>query len=157
MTNKTVTMPRVLAPCPFCGSNELRQLTDDGIHFTQCAKCEATGPTGFKRGEDDAIDWNTRAAPVVERQDPVAYATFDAMRKLAEDSCNELIRRAIEHKDQLDKLQASPPAPVAAVAAVLPDYRKPSFYYLRVGNTSLAVDLADEWNACLDKVKEMNQ
>lgn len=57
MTNKTITLA-----CPFCGSKELKQVTDDGVHFTQCKSCEATGPTGFKRGEDDAVDWNTRAA-----------------------------------------------------------------------------------------------
>ena len=61
MKNETVTLDRELA-CPFCGSKELRQVTDDGIHFTQCKSCEATGPTGFKYGEDGAIDWNTRAA-----------------------------------------------------------------------------------------------
>ena len=48
----------------------------------------------------------------------------------------------------------SQPAPVAVV---LPDYRKPAFYFSRVGNCALAVGLADEWNACLDKVKELNQ
>ena len=61
MTNETVTLDRALA-CPFCGSKELREVTDDGIHFTQCKSCEATGPTGSKYGEDGAIDWNTRAA-----------------------------------------------------------------------------------------------
>ncbi|HEY0287052.1 MAG TPA: hypothetical protein VGC62_08585 [Pseudomonas sp.] len=58
MTNKTVMLP-----CPFCGSTDIKTVVDDGIHFEQCCKCEATGPTGFKRGDEDDADWNTRAAP----------------------------------------------------------------------------------------------
>lgn len=71
MTHK-ITLARELA-CPFCGSKELKQVTDDGVHFTQCKSCEATGPTGFKRGEDDAVDWNTRAA-LADPVPPAGYA-----------------------------------------------------------------------------------
>ncbi|MBD1602266.1 hypothetical protein [Pseudomonas typographi] len=57
-----MTNEQKLLPCPFCGSTDLKTVVDDGIHFEQCCKCEATGPTGFKRGDEDAADWNTRAA-----------------------------------------------------------------------------------------------
>ncbi len=59
----TVSVSRELLPCPFCGSSDVKIVTDDGIHFAQCCKCEATGPTGFKRGEEDDVDWNSRAQP----------------------------------------------------------------------------------------------
>jgi len=54
-------MSEKLLPCPFCASSEVKMLTDDGIHLAQCKKCEATGPTGFKRGDVDDPDWNSRA------------------------------------------------------------------------------------------------
>ena len=52
------------------------------------------------------------------------------------------------------KLYASQPAPVSVV---LPSYRTASEYSLRVGKGAKAEYLANEWNACLDKVKELNQ
>ena len=49
---------------------------------------------------------------------------------------------------------ASQPAPVSVV---LPSYRTASEYSLRVGKGAKAEYLANEWNACLDKVMELNQ
>lgn len=66
-----VRVSRELLPCPFCGSSDVKIVTDDGIHFAQCCKCEATGPTGFKRGDEGDADWNTRAQPADQQGEPV--------------------------------------------------------------------------------------
>lgn len=82
MTTKTnsgtVSVSLELLPCPFCGSSDVKIVTDDGIHFAQCCKCEATGPTGFKRGEEDDADWNTRAQPADQQGEPFFYALCGA-------------------------------------------------------------------------------
>lgn len=70
---KSYTTPE-LSPCPFCGSSDVKIVTDDGIHFAQCCKCEATGPTGFKRGEEGDADWNNRTQPADQQGEPYAYA-----------------------------------------------------------------------------------
>ncbi|KPB77921.1 Lar family restriction alleviation protein [Pseudomonas cannabina] len=62
----------VLLPCPFCGAGDVKIVTADGCHFAQCLKCEATGPTGFKRGDEDDADWNSRAQPADQQGEPVA-------------------------------------------------------------------------------------
>ena len=62
-----------LLPCPFCASTDVKIVTCDGVHFAQCRKCEATGPTGFKRGDEDDADWNSRAQPAdqaIQPEDP---------------------------------------------------------------------------------------
>lgn len=106
MTNKTITLAPDLA-CPFCGSKELKQVTDDGIHFTQCKSCEATGPTGFKRGEDEAIDWNTRAAladPV-----PPAGGEVEVFRLRIQTPCSppEPNARGLYRSDWIDAIKLS--------------------------------------------------
>ncbi|MEE3929696.1 hypothetical protein V2I84_05395 [Pseudomonas viridiflava] len=75
MTSKPndVRVSRELLPCPFCGSLDVKIATDDGIHFAQCCKCEATGPTGFKRGDEGDADWNNRAQPADQQGEPVLY------------------------------------------------------------------------------------
>ncbi|QXG49173.1 hypothetical protein [Pseudomonas viridiflava] len=70
MTNKP---NEVLLPCPFCASTDVKIVTADGCHFAQCRKCEATGPTGFKRGDEDDADWNTRAQPADQQGEPFAW------------------------------------------------------------------------------------
>ena len=101
------------------------------------------------------------AAPVVERQDPVPYREFDAMRRLAEDSCNALISQAIRHKEQIDKLYTSPPAPVAVVLPIEADFYLEVFKLYGFGPDKLCMldgkDLKRLWLACIDKVKELNQ
>lgn len=66
-----------LLPCPFCASTDVKIVTDDGFHFAQCRKCEATGPTGFKRGDEDDADWNSRAQPADQQGEPFAWMCFD--------------------------------------------------------------------------------
>ncbi|MCF5708012.1 hypothetical protein GIV19_12005 [Pseudomonas syringae] len=68
MTNKPND---ALLPCPFCASTDVKIVTDDGSHFAQCRKCEATGPTGFKRGDEDDADWNSRAKSADQQGEPV--------------------------------------------------------------------------------------
>lgn len=51
-------------PCPFCDSADLEKCTDDGVAFTRCRNCGATGPcTTRYSGEEgeEFFDWNTRA------------------------------------------------------------------------------------------------
>lgn len=92
------------------------------------------------------------AAPVVERQ-PYGYWICPKGNPNLGSFHHEVLDTT-EQYCEVTPLFASPPAPVAVV---LPDYRKPAFYFSRVGNCALAVDLADEWSACIDKVKELNQ
>lgn len=52
-----------LKPCPFCGSDEIRTVVDDGIGWEKCTKCSSTGPIFSKyTGADDqeCVTWNAR-------------------------------------------------------------------------------------------------
>lgn len=127
-------------------------------------------------GPDDSQAWDARdllgkrmkellAAPVVERQ-PVAWSYCP------ECGCEDLHHEQGEHKQcancyqewfsdidysevvrgNLEKLKASPPAPVAVV---LPE--RMTFNGDEPEPKSISYDVAAGWNACLDKVKELNQ
>lgn len=66
-----------LLPCPFCASTDVKIVICDGVHFAQCRKCEATGPTGFKRGDEDDADWNSRAQTADQQCEPVGQWSDD--------------------------------------------------------------------------------
>ena len=57
-----------LKPCPFCGGTDLNTETDDGIYWVVCRGCFAEGPYLSIRANDDATEWNTRAAPIMPDQ-----------------------------------------------------------------------------------------
>lgn len=95
------------------------------------------------------------AAPVVERQEPVTMDGTTTIRQYVEEAMPddtpmdewtkgyEECKRRI-HMMFMQPINASPPAPVAVV---LPEKMEaPSDFAYRKG-----------WNACLDKVKELNQ
>lgn len=165
MTN-TLTISRELAPCPFCGGvpEITKHFRQESYGFTH--RCPIVGPIswGFRESAQSHIDmWNTRAAPAVERQpDAWRYAVNgmwqwcadreEAVRELAEYhadcSQEEILELKADGIYYPQPLYTSPPAPVAMA---LPDRREPTqdYPYLTYGDI--------EWNACLDKVKEMNQ
>lgn len=61
-----------LKPCPFCGSTKIKTMRgddfpdgymDEDCFCEMCEKCGATGPTIYRRQDDDDVDWNTRHTP----------------------------------------------------------------------------------------------
>lgn len=76
--DKTVTMSRELAPCPFCYPHAAcdeyppyltHEIKESSAWCVHAPCCDFYGP--LSTTEDEAIrKWNARAAPVVERQDP---------------------------------------------------------------------------------------
>jgi Lar family restriction alleviation protein len=54
-------MSEQMKPCPFCGSQDITQIRTDDSYWQKCRNCEATGPIGFKRHDEDDPNWNTRA------------------------------------------------------------------------------------------------
>ncbi|MGX0957443.1 Lar family restriction alleviation protein [Pseudomonas viridiflava] len=132
----------VLLPCPFCGAGDVKIVTADGCHFAQCRKCEATGPTGFKRGDEDDADWNSRAQaePVGQWSDDDGISWCDGNESsLASARATGWLTRTLYRHAQ-----------PATAKVVLPDRRELS------QSTPYLSDLDHEWNACLDEVAKLN-
>lgn len=93
-------------------------------------------------------------APVVERQEPVPYGWHVEWADSGDNYLFTKVEKRIEVL-RLDSdvrvipLFASPPAPVSVV---LPERMQRT-----AGLTPLVESHVDGWNACLDKVKELNQ
>jgi Lar family restriction alleviation protein len=51
-----------LYACPFCGSDNLDEWTDDGLFAVSCFDCDAAGPTAPSR-DDARWAWNGRVTP----------------------------------------------------------------------------------------------
>lgn len=147
MTDKTKKLP-----CPFCGSAKIKTVVDDGIHFDQCLKCEATGPTGFKRGDEDDANWNTRAAhakdvrAVVE--EPVAWMLEGSVGGSSLDfQISDLLDTQNRHGGVLVPLYRHPHR-----SFVLPE---------RIIGQQHGDKIAEaeqrSWNACLDAVETLNK
>lgn len=49
-----------LIPCPFCGSEKIRMLSQMGRFSAWCIKCDAEGPTDREQSNAVAL-WNRRA------------------------------------------------------------------------------------------------
>lgn len=157
-------------PCPLCGSAEIRTYKDkegfDINSFVSCRNCgcRVSGWTD----EEAENNWNDRAVlaqetvPVVERQEPIAWIFHDDAGEL----------RATDRWDiakhlpmKLTRVYTSPPALVAVVR----DAERFNFLMsAEILNGTLGVsggwidfEFKDEAikqiDACLDKVKEMNQ
>ncbi|MEE4688787.1 hypothetical protein V2K77_01730 [Pseudomonas alliivorans] len=169
MTNKpnsgTVSVSRELLPCPFCGSSDVKIVTDDGIHFAQCCKCEATGPTGFKRGEENDADWNNRAQPSDQQGEPVRLTAVAVLHDdgdgglqpewLLEGGTAELWDGALllvagEDPDLCEEdgsAELYRHAQPATAKVVLPE---------RMPGISHTDSYEEGWNACLDEVAKLN-
>lgn len=75
-----------LLPCPFCGGAKTENHHDDGITWTRCKSCGATGPELSKYSGEEGesfTDWNTRAqlqpASVAVPANEVRKVVTDAM------------------------------------------------------------------------------
>lgn len=155
--DKTVTMSR-----------ELVQRWVDNTDFFEDLRGKSMTEINEAKKEDEKITEELRsilAAPVVERQpepslwlvripeepedpeeSPAEYVHAGSTYELS-----NLLKRPGATIDQV--YYASPPAPVAVV---LPE-RKNSNDIWPSPNLTTAEHIADTWNACLDKVKELNQ
>lgn len=143
MTNKTVTTP--LHPCPFCGcevqgTQGFDYIRVNGAHGISCPFL----------GDDplitEADGWNTRAVPTVERQEPVVYLRNEGIP-------NNLVLCTFTCPGAFGVYRR----PTLA-ALSLPERRQPKHYWGRPGKlTAVSRAAAEEWNACLDAVKELNQ
>jgi hypothetical protein len=160
-----------ILPCPFCGQSDafVEQLDSDasvvicqGIVGEHSA-CLARGPVGVQDGDnedqpgrDAAIrEWNLRAAPVVERQEPVAWRGCNADGEVVTDWIDgvppELMTDLCGNTSSFDKIEMAYTSPPAPVAVVLPEHKKLPELMMATYHE------AKGWNACLDKVKELNQ
>lgn len=96
------------------------------------------------------------AAPAVERQEPVGFRyRANGDWELMEES--PFADGRISHKEggeELQPLYTSPPAPVAVV---LPEREHVHSKTLPFRNPAIGDGYISGWNACLDKVKDMNQ
>jgi hypothetical protein len=84
-------------------------------------------------------------APVIARQEPVAWIKPKTLEELTPSGM--VYVTGFDLGDSIP-LYTSPPAPVAVV---LPERREPT------QESPYLTDADHEWNACLDKVKELNQ
>jgi len=167
MTNdKTVTMSRELAesllksiedaalcgyPSP-CEAQELRALL--AATAVEPAKCGICGQGAWACNEGGCHYLESgNGAPVVERQ-PVAevVSKFGDPEAFGE---REIAVLADLSKIPYDtKLYTSPPAPVAVV---LPERKTENLHEPHSMEWFSQDDTNNEWNACLDKVKELNK
>ena len=162
-------------PCPLCGSAEIRTYKDkegfDINSFVSCRNCgcRVSGWTD----EEAENNWNDRAVlaqeagPVVERQ-PVAEVQHGPFDDVGAPQWVRVVTLGdfdLENLPDGTKLFASPPAPVA----VERDAERFNFLMsAEILNGTLGVsggwidfEFKDEAikqiDACLDKVKELNQ
>ncbi|MEE4332254.1 Lar family restriction alleviation protein [Pseudomonas alliivorans] len=172
----TVSVSRELLPCPFCGSSDVKIATDDGIHFAQCCKCEATGPTGFKRGEEDDADWNNRAQPADQQGEPYRYivrSTGGGSLSCKPDAAHESLwqdeGRARRYYASGKELHADPKVFWPEEYQIVPLYRHAQPATAKVvlpermptGNITtphhdLSPGVREGWNACLYEVVRLN-
>jgi hypothetical protein len=88
------------------------------------------------------------AAPAVERQEPAGYANSDHLGNFEIINLKLSAGKGSDHVLYDKPLYTSPPAPVSVV---LPERRIEDFE-----SRDQALRAAS-WNACIDKVKELNQ
>lgn len=134
--DKTVTMPLELVSVP-------RELLERHLLKFSMAGLMFTKVEGLLKSFDDLNA--LLAAPVVERQEPVLFVAVESIEDL---ECVGMHATRVLNDLQCVPLYTSPPAPVALV---LPERREPT------PENPYLTDADHEWNACLDKVKELNQ
>ena len=115
----------------------------------------------FKESSEARAVLAQEAGPVVEQQEPVAYLVTDVYgQKKALRSGAEGIERHRNAGSSLVPLFASPPAPVAVVLTtrdVMMAMESANATDFIRGTFNWCAHMAKELNACLDKVKELNQ
>lgn len=131
-----------LLPCPFCGGGAVKFVWQpEGVEDGMCACVEDECP-GSSVHECTYEQWNKRAAPAVERQ-PVAVVFPDALCKVIHDTLRHY---------RMGTLSDGDGGGYPLIDAMSADGQTVS------GGIEECQYLADAiWNACLDKVKEMNQ
>lgn len=170
MTNKTITMSRELADellvaCSSMGwtvAEKLRVLlAAPVVAAATCAQCKASTADICNQNGCGYLE-SGNGAPVVERQEPVAWGTMQP--EFSDDD-----RTLITDKDDaevydrqcytLTPLYTSPPAPVAVRKLEMANVVRA---HMEIPNCPVLTSnqchaLAVKLNACLDKVKELNQ
>lgn len=136
-----------LKPCPFCGAapHEYKDGTQDLTCMTE--GCPTYNFVGSPQ------DWNKRAAPVVERQESMTRFNIYASTHHTTSWGEPCVVAELHVKQDLEgewaRFKDIPPP--AAVSVVVPE---------RFAHEHSGCFLSERqhgWNACLDKVKELNQ
>lgn len=99
------------------------------------------------------------AAPVVEGQEPVAWRGCNADGEVVTDWIDgvppEHMTDLCGNPSSFDKIELAYTTPPASVSVVLPERMSPRPEGDNTPPSTYNVNLG--WNACLDKVKELNQ
>jgi Lar family restriction alleviation protein len=119
-------IPSELAPCPFCGSDELESASCDARQWVVCRDCGADGPVASNDAEMASL-WNERltSAPVGEDGEDISAEIRISIwnvakdRGMSQDAAIDLVAKAMDEpamKRALERLSTAPsPSPVARV------------------------------------------
>lgn len=117
-------MANDLEPCPFCGSPKIKSVhgsevpgADEDVFWKQCERCGATGPTGYRRQDEDKPVWNTRSDAAITRlTEEVAQWTVNSRE-------NKMIAESADRRAEAAE------ARVAALEAELAAYQAPGGWH----------------------------
>lgn len=67
------------APCPFCGSKNIKSVVDVGVRLSLCYDCGAQGPNEY-----GSVTWNTRHPDLLRERDELKRANAELREALVD-------------------------------------------------------------------------